>query len=325
MKRDLTGKQVGRLTVLCKVADEGGKEEKWKCRCECGNELNVKYASLRSGTKKSCGCLKRDRLRENRLDVSGMKFNMLLAIKPTGELKKGKILWEWRCDCGKLVVHTINEAKHTKSCGCLKKVNLKHRLDASGQKFGSLTAIRPTNESRRACIIWEWECDCGKHVFFTLNEVKYSNYKSCGCMTLEARRKNIEKGRAIHNLENSSLAIAKGNLKLYSNNSSGVRGVSKAQNGKWEASIQFKKQKYRLGVFDTVDEAAIARGIAEKKLFGDFQAWYELNKDRINAQAQCRSGAEMAGIPDAGGKLRAVAQDERDAKACGSQRQSPHS
>lgn len=29
----------------------------WKCVCDCGNDLVVMYASLRSGNTRSCGCL----------------------------------------------------------------------------------------------------------------------------------------------------------------------------------------------------------------------------------------------------------------------------
>ena len=53
---DLTGKRFGKLVVLgfdCRY----GRRLKWKCRCDCGNEVVAYGDSLRSGKKKSCGCL----------------------------------------------------------------------------------------------------------------------------------------------------------------------------------------------------------------------------------------------------------------------------
>jgi hypothetical protein len=64
MKRiiDLKGKKFGRLTVLEHVFD--GSLSKWKCKCSCGNLINVFGAALRKGNNKSCGCLFKDSLRK---------------------------------------------------------------------------------------------------------------------------------------------------------------------------------------------------------------------------------------------------------------------
>ena len=37
----------------------------WVCECECGETTIVSAASLRSETTRSCGCLRRERSREN--------------------------------------------------------------------------------------------------------------------------------------------------------------------------------------------------------------------------------------------------------------------
>lgn len=57
-KKDLTGQQFGRLTVLC----QSSKKTKdgrpyWRCKCDCGNELDVFVGSLLRGVTQSCGCL----------------------------------------------------------------------------------------------------------------------------------------------------------------------------------------------------------------------------------------------------------------------------
>ncbi len=54
---DLTGRVVGRLTVI------GKSRNGWLCRCSCGNEKHVSQRGLMKSETKSCGCLKRDVLK----------------------------------------------------------------------------------------------------------------------------------------------------------------------------------------------------------------------------------------------------------------------
>lgn len=53
---DLTGKKFGRLTVLERLPNETNNA-KWRCKCECGNFVEVLALNIRSGNTKSCGCL----------------------------------------------------------------------------------------------------------------------------------------------------------------------------------------------------------------------------------------------------------------------------
>lgn len=58
MKYDLTGKKFGRLIVLSYCGlDNTGKNSKWLCKCECGNETIVGRPCLIQLHTKSCGCL----------------------------------------------------------------------------------------------------------------------------------------------------------------------------------------------------------------------------------------------------------------------------
>lgn len=60
---DLEGKTFGRLTVLQRShpmflnLSSGHRETWWLCRCECGNEVDVRSKSLRDGDTTSCGCV----------------------------------------------------------------------------------------------------------------------------------------------------------------------------------------------------------------------------------------------------------------------------
>lgn len=116
---DLTGATIGRLTVLKR--DSSDKRVAWQCRCECGNTTVVRAELLRSGKTKSCGCLKRDG--RGGKDISRQRFGRLIAVRPTGEKRYGKIVWLCRCDCGKELSVTSRAliSGNTKSCGCYKR------------------------------------------------------------------------------------------------------------------------------------------------------------------------------------------------------------
>lgn len=59
---DLTGKLLGRLTVLEKTKVHGRKEIYWRCQCSCGKLTSVMAQNLRKGRIQSCGCLKAERM-----------------------------------------------------------------------------------------------------------------------------------------------------------------------------------------------------------------------------------------------------------------------
>lgn len=59
-KLNLIEQRYGKLTVLCEYSkrSEKGNHIQWVCQCDCGNEVIVPGAYLRSGKKTSCGCLR---------------------------------------------------------------------------------------------------------------------------------------------------------------------------------------------------------------------------------------------------------------------------
>lgn len=62
---DLTGQTFGRLIVV-KRGENYGRHSRWWCRCECGNPnlVLVRAGLLKRGATKSCGCLRKERVRE---------------------------------------------------------------------------------------------------------------------------------------------------------------------------------------------------------------------------------------------------------------------
>lgn len=59
---NLRGQRFGRLTVLHRVSNRGGRQAVWVCACDCGGQANVISQSLREGLTRSCGCLLRELL-----------------------------------------------------------------------------------------------------------------------------------------------------------------------------------------------------------------------------------------------------------------------
>lgn len=57
---DLTGKIFGKLTALHVVGLTKSGHKQWHCKCECGNEVDVRGTLLTQGGIKSCGCLRAD-------------------------------------------------------------------------------------------------------------------------------------------------------------------------------------------------------------------------------------------------------------------------
>jgi hypothetical protein len=72
---DLTGRQIGRWTVLRRTY---GTQVMWECRCSCGVEKTVFANSLLYGKSRSCGCLRDEVVRKPRM---ADKFRGLSRIR----------------------------------------------------------------------------------------------------------------------------------------------------------------------------------------------------------------------------------------------------
>lgn len=53
---DLAGKRFGKLTVVKRGKRSNNREQKWVCKCDCGNVTEVRASSLKEGHTASCGC-----------------------------------------------------------------------------------------------------------------------------------------------------------------------------------------------------------------------------------------------------------------------------
>lgn len=199
--RDLIGQRFGRLVARKPTEKRSGTSVVWECDCDCGATAFVKSAHLCTGRIRSCGCLKKEYLEQNCMaamqEMVGQRFGRLTVVAMGAQRPKGRILWECRCDCGNTILASKSALKNgtTKSCGCLHKEIMKaqgHKsvLDLTGQRFGRLTVIRPTEERIRKSVVWECRCDCGKTALVTSKNLKTGTTRSCGCL----RKKDNETG-----------------------------------------------------------------------------------------------------------------------------------
>jgi hypothetical protein len=72
---DLTGKIVGRLTVINRVENNRHKQIVWLCECSCGNTTKVVSSRLNKQKTLSCGCYRMEQC-INAVKISNTKHGM---------------------------------------------------------------------------------------------------------------------------------------------------------------------------------------------------------------------------------------------------------
>lgn len=79
--KDLTGRKFHRLTAISRAHNSRSNQTQWLCRCDCGNEIVVRSASLLNGHTKSCGCYN-DEIRKINTDQTthGMSHTRIYHI-----------------------------------------------------------------------------------------------------------------------------------------------------------------------------------------------------------------------------------------------------
>ena len=118
--KDETGNQYGRLTVLYRSNTSNEGKVMWRCKCECGNECDVRGTDLRKGKVLSCGCYKKEVSSDYQFkDETGNTYGYLTVLSLV--TKSPKAIWKCQCRCGNItnVKGTALRSGQIKSCGCL--------------------------------------------------------------------------------------------------------------------------------------------------------------------------------------------------------------
>ena len=111
--KDIEGKVFNNFTVLKALNFHKGGNRYYSCKCNCGNIFETGRNNILSGHTKSCGCL-------NKLHLENQKFGFLNVIKEVDSDGKGS-QWLCKCDCGNItIVRGVNLTRGSvKSCGCI--------------------------------------------------------------------------------------------------------------------------------------------------------------------------------------------------------------
>jgi hypothetical protein len=127
------GLRFGRLVVL----EPADKRYSYKCLCDCGANKIIQGGHLRSGTSKSCGCLRRQFAPRPPIDLTGQKFFQWTVLERAPKASNGGTcaLWLCRCLCGelKIVQGRSLRSGDTKSCGCVRREQTGERFRTHGQ------------------------------------------------------------------------------------------------------------------------------------------------------------------------------------------------
>jgi hypothetical protein len=124
--KDETGETYAKLTVLRFERTQGGRPY-WACQCECGREVSVRGAHLRSGNTRSCGC-SRTKPKTHGHGKMAMKTMCQVLVMGKGDEKASTPKWVTFCKwsrslaCARAGFHSENKLRRGKAllCECLR-------------------------------------------------------------------------------------------------------------------------------------------------------------------------------------------------------------
>lgn len=132
---DIIGQKFNKLTAIKRVGTDENGRALWLCKCDCGNMITVNITDLRTGRRKSCGCLKKERY-----NIIGQRYGKLTVIRR--ESRGSHAIFLCRCDCGRKIFvrgDSLRSGK-TVSCGCSKRSKDKIDQLRAGRKLDAHTS-----------------------------------------------------------------------------------------------------------------------------------------------------------------------------------------
>lgn len=216
----------------------------------------------------------------SRMDITGMTFGKLY-VEGFAYVKNEKTYWNCVCECGNKCIKAGKYLRNgdTKSCGCLIKEtarslglsntnrNIIESVDSNTSKIyfhNSDNFALCDTEDVEWLKDFTWHeteygyarAEIGGKLFF-MHDVILNitpDHKTGVCDHINRNRLDNRKCnlRVVPQSENTK------NKSIYSNNKSGITGVSKSGN-KWIATIGIDGRSKHIGTFDTIDEAIVAR------------------------------------------------------------------
>lgn len=234
--KDLTGMESGLLKVIeFSHVDENSKSAMWLCQCECGNrKLISSRCLLRKDNTQSCGCLQKQKAREN--------------MKKTSQNNRGKIKGNKYVFCDDAVIgyetrynheFYIDKDDYPKIC--------KYTWYEDNNGYISTFGENRTDK----ILLHRLIMDCSKGDGVIIDHI---NGERRNCV-----KSNLRKADYLINAWNS---VGYGK--------SGAKGV-RFRKGKYEARIVYKGKEIYIGRFNTLNEAANARESFEQRFYPEYR------------------------------------------------------
>lgn len=206
-------------------------------------------------------------------NLTGRVFKRLTVLHRV-ENRNGEVRWECQCSCGNTHVVRTSSLKNgdTKSCGCLNSESARARRTTHGKTNS------PEYQSWRGM---KERCDNSKNSHYELygmRGISYSKdwatfenfFNDMGNRPSDTQldRIDVNLNYCKENCKWSSLSEQAFNIRLKSNNKSGRSGVYITKSSKFVVYIGYRKQRIRIGLFTSFEEACKAREKAEIELYG---------------------------------------------------------
>ena len=231
------------------------------------------------------------------IDLTGQQFGRLIVLRegnPIYENKYNRYIRTWHCKCtceqGNEIDVRESSLKngHTKSCGCLRKETVskgfkkQNTYDLSKEygigylKSGNTFLFDIENYSLLSKYYW-FENDQG--YILAYNSATRKNIRMHRLIMKVLDNDDVEIDHINHNIKDNrkcnlrtvTHAQNMKNLKKSKRNTSGYKGISFDKKlGKWRAQIRCDDKRIHIGIFDSIEEAILARNKIEKEVFGEF-------------------------------------------------------
>lgn len=121
----------------------------------------------------------------------GMRFGALVVKERDYSKNSKNAYWICECDCGTIVSKAAQGLNNGETICCNSRTCQYRKFrgnDITGQKFGRLTALKPTDKRINNSIVWIFQCDCGNIKEIPVYYVVNNGVQSCGCLKQETDR-----------------------------------------------------------------------------------------------------------------------------------------
>lgn len=159
------------------------------------------------------------------------------------------------------------------------ELNQSNTKDLTGQHFGHLTAVKPTQQRRSSSIVWLCRCDCGAYTKVTAGDLVSGNTTSCGHVNRQ-RIGKLERRRQKQYPKTNPTRLT--DIPPISN-TSGERNISVrqlAEGPRYVVLVKFKGKKHYGGIFPTLAEAKDARDKLRQRLWGPTLHAYQTDRQQ---------------------------------------------